>query len=103
MLTIVELVCTKNSFSFQAKCMLNCLCCLLKIFRMDMVHLPGKGVGARRVPLIMTPAIVEAMDCLVEYRAQCGILNTNVYFFAVPASHGFVNGWQVMYRIARLA
>jgi hypothetical protein len=70
---------------------------------MDMVHLPGKGTGARRVPLILTPDVVEAMICLVEHRADCGIPNTNVYFFAVPASNGFVNGWQVTDRIAKFA
>jgi hypothetical protein len=28
---------------------------------MDMVHLPGKGVGARRVPIILSPDVVNAM------------------------------------------
>ena len=70
---------------------------------MDMVHLPGKGIGSRRVPLILTPDVVEAMDCLTKYRHQCDVPVTNVFFFAVPGSSRFLNGWQVMDRVARLA
>jgi len=66
-----------------------------------MVHLPGKGTGARRVPLILTSDVLPAMEALVKHREQCGVLNSNVYFFAMPSSHGYVNGWQVMERVAR--
>jgi len=41
------------------------------------------------------------MEALVKHREQCGVLNSNVYFFAMPSSHGYVNGWQVMERVAR--
>lgn len=65
-----------------------------------MVHLPGKGTGARRVPLILTSDVLPAMDALVKHREQCGILCTNIYFFAIPASTGYVNGWQAMDKVA---
>jgi len=65
-----------------------------------MVHLPGKGTGARRVPLILTSDVLPAMKALVKHREHCGVLNSNVYFFAMPSSHGYVNGWQVMDRVA---
>jgi len=64
-----------------------------------MVHLPGKGVGSRRVPLLITPDIKGAMDCLVMARGICGIAATNEYFFATPST-GFINGWQAMRRVA---
>ena len=65
-----------------------------------MVHLPGKGTGACRVPLIRTSDVLPAMKALVKHREHCGVLNSNVYFFAMPSSHGYVNGWQVMDRVA---
>jgi hypothetical protein len=40
-----------------------------------MVHLPGKGIGARRVPLILTPDVLKAMNCLTEFRVQCAGYN----------------------------
>jgi len=59
--------------------------------RMDKVHLPGKGVGSRRVPLLITPDIKGAMECLEMARDMCGIPATNVYFFATPST-AFING-----------
>lgn len=70
---------------------------------MDMVHLPGKGMGARRVPLLLTPNVLTAMKLLMECRNMCGIPSTNVYFFASPSSNGYVDGWQVMDRVAKAA
>lgn len=67
---------------------------------MDMVHLPGKGVGGRRVPLILTPNIVSAMELLAEKRNCCDIPKSNVYFFATPLTDGFINGWQAMHDVA---
>ena len=73
---------------------------MLVALQFDMVHLPGKGSGARRVPPILTSDVLPAMKALVKHREQCGVLNS-VYFFAMPSSHGYVNGWQVMERVAR--
>jgi len=40
------------------------------------------------------------MEALVKHGEQNGVLNNNVYFFAILSSHGYVNGWQVMDRVA---
>jgi len=76
--------------------------CLLD-FSLDMVHLPGKGTGARRVPLILTADVAPAMEALVKHREQCEVLKSNIYFFAIPSSNGYVNGWQVLDKVARNA
>lgn len=70
---------------------------------MDMVHLPGKGVGARRVPLLLLPDVVKAMDALVAHRAKCCIPDTNLYFFATPSEKGYINGWQAMRNVSEAA
>jgi len=57
-----------------------------------MLHLPGKGTGGRRVPLLLPPDVVFAMDALSDHRSQCDVLRDNVYFFAIPMSHaGYIN------------
>lgn len=68
-----------------------------------MVHLPGKGIGGRRVPLILSPEVVQAMNLLADKRTICNVPKTNVFFFAVPSTDGHLNGWQVMDRLARKA
>ena len=35
------------------------------LFRMDMLHLPGKGIGNRRVSLLLSPDVIPAMDISV--------------------------------------
>src|SRR6218665_2877409 len=67
---------------------------------MDMVHLPGKGVGGRRVPVLLTRNVVEAMELLAKTRNSCGIPTTNVYFFATPSPNNHIDNWQVMNAVA---
>ena len=67
-----------------------------------MVHLPGKGSGARRVPLLLQPSCIVAMNTLVKHRQVCGIPHSNVYFFA-SLSSGHFNGWQALDNVARKA
>lgn len=68
-----------------------------------MVHLPGKGMGARRVPLLLPADILVAMDELAKHRQSCGIPDSNIYLFALPSANGYVNGWQAMDRVAKAA
>lgn len=70
---------------------------------MDMVHLPGKGTGARRVPLLLQPCCITVMNILVENRTKCGIPESNVYFFASPSVNNHINGWQAMDNVATAA
>ena len=81
----------------------NALNMCVQSVRMDMVHLPGKGVGGRRVPVVITPEVSSAMKVLVDTRDRCGIPPTNQFFFATPSSNGCINGWQVMNRVATAA
>lgn len=70
---------------------------------MDMVHLPGKGIGARRVPILLTPDVVKAMKTLVTQRSICGIPQINPYFFATLSEKGYLNGWQAMQTVSEAA
>jgi hypothetical protein len=70
---------------------------------MDMVHLPGKGIGARRVPLLLTSDMVASVNALAKHRTTCGIPESNIYCFAVPSNNGYVNGWQAMNNVAKAA
>ena len=70
---------------------------------MDMVHLPGKGIGARRVPVLLTRDVVQSMNALVATRLACGISPNNLYFFATTSDTGFLNGWKTMKNVADAA
>jgi len=68
---------------------------------MDMEHLLVKGVGgSRRVPLILTP---NAMELLEQKRNCCSIPTSNVYFFAIASTNGYINGWKFMHNVAVVA
>jgi hypothetical protein len=87
----------------DGNCDVTCITCNCITCRLDMVHVPGKGIGARRVPLLLTPEVVEAMDLLADCRNSCGIPATNVYFFATPTENGHLNGWQAMKNVILMA
>ena len=38
----------------------------------------------RRVPIILTPDVIEAMDMLIETRTAVGVATKNRYVFAAP-------------------
>ncbi len=43
-----------------------------------------KGKRNRINAVILTEQVKDAMDALLDSRADCGILNSNIYFFAIP-------------------
>ena len=45
-----------------------------------------RGKRERKVPVLLTPAMQEALDLLVRKRQECGILPENTYLFARPSS-----------------
>nr|XP_046253175.1 uncharacterized protein LOC124063495 isoform X2 [Scatophagus argus] len=45
-----------------------------------------RGKRGRKVPVLLTPAMQQALDLLVSKRQECGILPENTYLFARPAS-----------------
>jgi len=63
--------------------------------RMDMVQVPGKR--NRRVPIIITPEVGEAMELLVSRRDRCGVPSMNRYFFATNSRDGHLNTWLVLH------
>jgi len=72
---------------------------VLFCYSVHMVQLPGKR--NRRVPMLITPEVVKAMDELVQKREECGIRN-NPYFFA-NSSTGHVDNWQVLKNVCTAA
>lgn len=59
--------------------------------RLDMVQLPGKR--GRRVPMLLKPDWIKAMDKLVETRNTCKV--TSQYFFGRPSKPTHLDAWQV--------
>lgn len=69
--------------------------------RMDLVQVPGKR--NRRVPILITPNVKEAMDLMVDTRNVCGVPSQNRYFFATDSINGYLNTWLVLHNAAREA
>ena len=55
---------------------------------MDLVYVRGKR--SRKVPILLTAEIVNAMKALVKMRDTVGVSNENKYVFAAP-SRGSLN------------
>lgn len=70
----------------------------LLLDRMDMVQVPGKR--NRRVPILITPEVGEAMKLLVMKRSSCGVSPCNKYFFATDSQDGYLNTWLVLHNHA---
>ena len=43
-----------------------------------------RGKRGKRVPIILTPDVVEAMDMLIKTRTAVGVATNNRYVFAAP-------------------
>ena len=50
------------------------------VFRLDMVEIRGKR--GRKVPVILTPEMINAIDVLIKTRKTVGIADENPYVFA---------------------
>lgn len=68
--------------------------------RVDLVQIPGKK--NRKVPMLITEDVKEAMDILNAYRDKVGISSSNPYFFA-SRSAGYLDSWQAMSSITKEA
>ena len=55
---------------------------LLCNFRLDLVHVRGKG--ERPVPMLLTKGITEAIQILIETRRVVGVSPKNIFVFAAP-------------------
>jgi len=69
--------------------------------RLDLVQIPGKR--NRRVPIIITPDVGDAMQLLVDNRDHCGIPPQNLYFFASDSLDGHLDAWLVLHSCAENA
>ena len=54
------------------------------------------GKRGRKVPLLLTPIIRESLDLLVQKREECGVLNENVFLFALPQSVNSLRGYSCL-------
>ncbi|XP_048012485.1 uncharacterized protein LOC125245782 isoform X3 [Megalobrama amblycephala] len=48
------------------------------------VSLEIRGKRGQKVPVLLTPAMVDSLDLLVEKRKECGVADNNPYMFARP-------------------
>lgn len=51
-----------------------------------------RGKRGRKVPVLLTPAMQQALDLLTSKRQECGILTENTYLFARPSSLTYYRG-----------
>ncbi|XP_067022133.1 uncharacterized protein [Acropora muricata] len=67
--------------------------------RLDMVEIKGKR--GRKVPLLLTKEVKEAIDVLVEKRTEVGINQENPYLFAATGngSLGHLRAWECMRKV----
>ena len=68
--------------------------------RVDLVQIPGKK--NRKVPMLITADVKEAIECLHAHRNSVGILPSNPFCFA-SRSAGHLDSWQAMSSIAHEA
>ena len=65
--------------------------------RVDLVQIPGKK--NRKVPMLITEDVKEAIDILNAYRDKVDIPSSNHYCFA-SRSAGYLDSWQAMSSIS---
>ena len=51
-----------------------------------------RGKRGRKVPVLLTPAMVKSLDLLAKERSNCGILPDNDFLFARPGSASHLKG-----------
>ncbi|XP_041929786.1 uncharacterized protein LOC121693962 [Alosa sapidissima] len=60
-----------------------------------------RGKRDRKVPILLTPEMQNAMELLMKSRADCGVLEGNVYFFARPGQDTFLRGHTYINQFAK--
>ncbi|KAJ0058304.1 hypothetical protein NL108_013080 [Boleophthalmus pectinirostris] len=60
-----------------------------------------RGKRDRKVPILLTPSMLDSMELLVQNRQTCGVLDDNLFFFAKPATEAsFYKGTDCIRNIA---
>lgn len=60
-----------------------------------------RGKRGRKVPVLLTPAMVKALELLAKERSACGVLPENMYIFARPGSTTYLKGSDCIRLFAR--
>ncbi|XP_067268768.1 uncharacterized protein [Pseudorasbora parva] len=60
-----------------------------------------RGKRDRKVPVLLTPSMLESMELLVSNRQKCGVVDENVFFFAKPMTEAsFYHGTECIRKVA---
>lgn len=54
------------------------------------------GKRKRRVPILLTPHLIQALDVLAQFRLTVGVPEANPYLFARAGAKGCVKGWDAL-------
>ncbi|KAK7881919.1 hypothetical protein WMY93_028093 [Mugilogobius chulae] len=60
------------------------------------------GKRGRKVPVLLTPAMQEALDLLVSKREMCGVVPGNKYLFARPKACSYFRGSDCLRHFAKM-
>ena len=62
-----------------------------------------RGKHGRKVPMLLTKSLTQAIDLLMKTRHAVGILECNKFFFAVPSSLHYIRGSDALRKHVKLA
>ena len=51
-----------------------------------------RGKRGRKLPVVLTPAVVESLELLTKQRSACGVLANNKFLFARPGTVNHLRG-----------
>ncbi|XP_060936018.1 uncharacterized protein LOC133012072 [Limanda limanda] len=61
-----------------------------------------RGKRGRKVPVLLTPAMQQALDLLVSKRQECGVPQENIYLFARPSAFTCYRGSDCLRHFAKV-
>ncbi|XP_054872280.1 uncharacterized protein LOC111580096 isoform X3 [Amphiprion ocellaris] len=61
-----------------------------------------RGKRGRKVPVLLTPAMQQALDLLVSTRKECGVPQENIYLFARPSAFTCYRGSDCLRHFAKV-
>ncbi|XP_062381350.1 uncharacterized protein LOC134069402 [Sardina pilchardus] len=61
-----------------------------------------RGKRDRKVPILLTPGMLDSMDLLAKSRQTCGVLDENPFFFSTPMTEkSYYHGTSCIRKVAR--
>ena len=61
-----------------------------------------RGKRGRKLPVVLTPAVVESLELLTKQRSACGVLANNKFLFARPGTVNHLRGSDAIRLFARV-